>query len=173
MINRIISVFTRPERPFCDMYENLSHFIACWSATFITSNRISLYGKPYWFDDFRQSWFCDGPNVTLFIHIFSHIWRILWNRCDFFDTYTIIYEKMSEKIGKFHIIIHMKKWWTRRDIFHIWNYVYEKRWTRRDTFHMKFHIPNNPCFSSVFHEWSHIYKICHIFDHFSWMKFYV
>ncbi len=77
---------------------------------------------------------CDGPNVTLFIHILSHIWGILWNRCDIFPTYTLIYEKMLIKMGKFHI----------------YDLTCEKQTKKR-------------CFSSVFYEWSHIYKICHIF----------
>ncbi len=35
---------------------------------------------------------CDGPNVTLFIHIFSHIWRLWWKRCHIFHTYILIYK---------------------------------------------------------------------------------
>ncbi len=54
------------------------------------------------------SFWCNRPNVTLIIHIFFHIWRIWWNRCNVFYTYTLIIDfiiwKNAETVGIFHIV---------------------------------------------------------------------
>ncbi len=47
----------------------------------------------------------------LYIHSLIIIWITCWNKCDISPIYTFIYDKMLEKLGKFH--------------FCIWNNVYE------------------------------------------------
>ncbi len=93
---------------------------------------------------------CDGPNVTCFIHIFSHIWRIWWKRYDIFHTYTLMYEKMLTKYTYEKVMVQM--WHFSYMKLYIWNVMDQIRLFSHEVSYMK---------SSMF------------FVSFSWMKSYV